>query len=176
MVEKIAMFIHVFGHKCTNREVQERFEHSGDTISWFFQQVLKASLFLHVGWVQLPPILNIIPDYITSNPNFTPYCIDCLGALDGIHIPVHISSKDCRSYQNQGRCLIQNILATCNFEVHFCYILPGWEGYAHDIRIFKDAIDRKGFVVPVGKYYYLFFLKSKRETIESKVLLIDFYF
>lgn len=32
---------------------------------------------------------------------------------------------------------------------------------AHDIRIFRDAIDRKEFVNPVGKYYCVFFLKKQ---------------
>lgn len=88
-LEKIAIFTHFFGHKYTNKEIQERFEHSGDTISWFSQQILKASLFLHVEWVQLPPIPNIIPDYITSNPKFKPYCIDSL-ALWLVFIYLHI--------------------------------------------------------------------------------------
>lgn len=78
VLEKIAIFMHFFGHRYTNKEIQERFEHSGDTISWSFQQILKASLFIHVEWVSLPQIPNIIPDYITSNPKFTPYCVDSL--------------------------------------------------------------------------------------------------
>ena len=153
ILEKIAMFMHVVGHKYTNREVQERFQHSGDTVSRCFQQVLKASLFLHAEWVKLPAMPHVLSDHITSNPKFTPYFNDCLGALDGTHVPAHISSDECRPYRNRNGCLTQNVLAACNFEMHFCYVLPGWEGSAHDSRVLKDAMDGKGFVIPVGKYW-----------------------
>lgn len=93
---------------------------------------------------------HILSDYITLNPKFTPYFNDCLGALDGTHVPAHISSEDYRPYRNRNRCLTQNVLAACDFEMHFCYILPGWRGSAHDSRVLKDAMSRKGFVVPEG--------------------------
>ena len=88
------------GHKYTNREVQERFQHSGDTISCCFQQVLKASLFLYAEWVKLPAIPHMLSNHITSNPKFTSYFNNYLGALDGTYVPAHISSDECRSYQN----------------------------------------------------------------------------
>ena len=37
--------------------------------------------------------------------------------------------------------------------MHVCYVLPRWEGSAHDSQVFKDVIDRKGFVISVGKYW-----------------------
>jgi DDE superfamily endonuclease len=36
--------------------------------------------------------------------------------------------------------------------MNFVYILPGWEGSAHDSRVLGDAITR-GFGAPPGKYY-----------------------
>lgn len=98
ILEKIAMFMHVMGHKYTNREVQERFQHSSNTISCCFQQVFKASLFLHAGWVKLPALPYVLSDYITLNPKFISYFNDCLGALDGTHVPEHIFSNEYRPY------------------------------------------------------------------------------
>lgn len=71
--------------------------------------------------------------------------------MDGTHIPAHISSNDCRPYRNRNGCLTQNVLVACDFEMHFCYIFPGWEGSAHDSRVLKDSMDGKGFVVLEGK-------------------------
>jgi hypothetical protein len=45
-----------------------------------------------------------------------------------------------------------NVLASCNFDLTFSYILAGWEGSAHDGRVFKDARN-KDFMIPDGKYY-----------------------
>ena len=30
----------------------------------------------------------------------------------------------------------QNIMAVCDFDMLFTFVWPGWEGTAHDIRIF----------------------------------------
>ena len=42
-------------------------------------------------------------------------------------------------YQNQKGFLSQNVLAACTFNMHFCYVLPGWEGSASDGHVFDDA-------------------------------------
>lgn len=36
----------------------------------------------------------------------------------------------------------QNILAVCNFNMEFTYFWAGWEGQAHDTRIFYEALGR----------------------------------
>jgi hypothetical protein len=36
--------------------------------------------------------------------------------------------------------------------MNFTYILPGWEGSAHDSRVLSDA-KRRGFGAPPDKYY-----------------------
>ncbi|KAH6776950.1 hypothetical protein C2S52_007623 [Perilla frutescens var. hirtella] len=38
--------------------------------------------------------------------------------------------------------------------MEFIYVLPGWEGSAHDSHVLRDAISRpNGFKVPKGCYY-----------------------
>jgi DDE superfamily endonuclease len=49
--------------------------------------------------------------------------------------------------------LTQNVLAVCDFEMEFRYILAGWEGSAHDGRVLQDAQTRHGFCTPKGKYW-----------------------
>lgn len=44
-----------------------------------------------------------------------------------------------------------NVLGVCSPEMEFIYVLPGWEGSAHDGRILRDAISRpNGLKVPKG--------------------------
>jgi hypothetical protein len=56
-------------------------------------------------------------------------------------------------YRNRKGTLSQNVLAVCNFELQFVYILAGWEGSAHDVRVLQDAQLSYGFVTPKGKYW-----------------------
>lgn len=44
------------------------------------------------------------------------------------------------------------MLAACDFNMNFTYVLPGWEGSAHDSRVLDDAMG-KGFSVPQGHHY-----------------------
>jgi len=42
-------------------------------------------------------------------------------------------------------------MAAVDFDMKFTYVLPGWEGSAHDVLILADAIERNyGFIVPEG--------------------------
>jgi hypothetical protein len=61
--------------------------------------------------------------------------------------------EDQPRYRNRKGTLSQNVLAVCDFDMRFLYILSGWEGSAHDGRVLNDALIRQGFKVPQGKYY-----------------------
>jgi len=44
-----------------------------------------------------------------------------------------------------------NVLGACTPNMEFTYVLPGWEGSAHDGRVLRDAISRpNGLKVPQG--------------------------
>ncbi|KAH6794473.1 nuclease HARBI1-like protein [Perilla frutescens var. hirtella] len=48
----------------------------------------------------------------------------------------------------------QNVLAACNFDLQFMYVLSGWEGSTHDSKLLSDALSRtNGLQVPQGKYF-----------------------
>jgi hypothetical protein len=34
----------------------------------------------------------------------------------------------------------QNVMAVCDFDMGFTFVLAGWPGSAHDMRVFKDAV------------------------------------
>ena len=36
----------------------------------------------------------------------------------------------------------QNVLAVVDFDLHFTYVLAGWEGSAHDSLALQDALSR----------------------------------
>ncbi|XP_043703968.1 uncharacterized protein LOC122654064 [Telopea speciosissima] len=94
---------------------------------------------------------------ITSNGSrFYPYFKDCVGAIDGSHIPTWVQVEQHRSFRDRHGCISQNILAACDFDKKFTYILAGWAGSASDSRILDNAIHRVGegrLVVPEDKFY-----------------------
>ena len=80
------------------------------------------------------------------------YFADVRGAIDGTHIAAYIPVKFQTPFRNRKRTLSQNVLAGCTFDMHFFYILPGWEGSANDSRVLDNAILR-GFPQLPGHIY-----------------------
>ena len=42
----------------------------------------------------------------------------------------------------------QNIMAACSFDMQFIFVMAGWEGTAHDGRLFQHAIYKKELNFP----------------------------
>ena len=153
ITEKIAMFLHVVAHHGSNRQVQERYQHSCSTVSCYFNKVLQTLLQLHVQYVCLPESPYLPCARISEDPKYIPYFDDCIGAIDGTHIPIHMLEGEGIPYQNRKNFTSLNVLAACDFDMQFTYILPKWEGSAHDGRVLGDAMNGKSFTIPKGKYY-----------------------
>ncbi|XP_028219661.1 protein ALP1-like [Glycine soja] len=97
---------------------------------------------------------STVPAKIRESTRFYPYFKDCIGAIDGTHIPASVKGRDVSSYRDRHGNISQNVLAACNFDLEFMYVLSGWEGSAHDSKVLSDALARKnGLKVPQGKYY-----------------------
>lgn len=153
IAQKFAMFVWVVGKAASNREVQDQFHHSGETVSRCFHQVLDALLLVHGRHVQQPDEITEIPDRIAESSEFTPFFDCCVGALDGAHIPIRIPLIESVPWINSRGDITQNALAVCDFNMKFTYIFPGWEGAAPNARVLGDAVSKKDFVVPKEGYY-----------------------
>lgn len=90
---------------------------------------------------------------ISENSKYIPYFADCLGAIDGIYIYAYINIDNQARYRNRKRELLHNVLAVCNFDLLFIYILPDWEESVYDGKVLADAITNKGFNQIPGKYW-----------------------
>jgi hypothetical protein len=83
------------------------------------------------------------------------YLYNCLGALDGtaikVTVPTHLKGR----YRSRKADIVTNVLGVCALDMQFIYMLPGWEGSAHDGRVLRDAISRpNGLRVPQGEFYF----------------------
>ena len=101
----------------------------------------------------LPDSNTPLANRIAKDPRYSPFFDDCIGALDGTHILAHVLTKDQDRYRNRKGTLSQNVLIVCNFDMRFVYLLPGWEGSAHDGRVLADAQSRHNLITPKGKYW-----------------------
>jgi hypothetical protein len=72
---------------------------------------------------------------------------------------VRAPSKDKPKYRTRKSKISMNVLDVCVLDMQFIYILPGWEGSAHDGHVLRDALTRpNGLKVPQGRYNFLCFI------------------
>jgi len=57
---------------------------------------------------------------------------NCIGAIDGTHIPITIPLKQQEPYRNRKQGLSQNMMVACDFDVKFVHVHAGWEGSAQE--------------------------------------------
>ena len=62
---------------------------------------------------------------------------ECVGAIDGTQVPVHIPLEMQGPFLNKKGTLSQALMAACGFDLNFQYVHPGWEGYTTDDAFFK---------------------------------------
>jgi len=145
----------IFIYMCmgmTNRRINERWQHSGETIFRVLRDVRLALLLCSDALIVGPKAGDQVDPYILHNPKFYPYFRDCIGAIDGSHIPAVVKLSEQPVYRNRKKFISQNILAAVNFAMVCIYLLVGWEGSAHDGKVLADATT-KGFPWVPGKYY-----------------------
>ncbi|KAH9774480.1 DDE Tnp4 domain-containing protein [Citrus sinensis] len=86
------------------------------------------------------------------------YLKDSIGAIDGtlIHACIPIDKQVPYRGRGRGECF-QNVMALCDFDMIFRYVVVGWEGTAHDSRVLTETIrnSRNNFPIPPPDKYYL---------------------
>jgi hypothetical protein len=107
---------------------------------------------MYSAYIKLPNENSPLAEEIASDPKLYPFLQDCLGAIDGTHIPACVPAAQRARYRSRKGEVTQNVLAACTFNMLFCYVLSGWEGSAADSTIFDDARG-KDFSIPKGKFY-----------------------
>ncbi|XP_039773332.1 putative nuclease HARBI1 isoform X2 [Panicum virgatum] len=155
--EMLAIFLYTVSGNESNRRGQNRFKHSGETISRKIDEVLNALMAMACDFIRpknpnFPSTHKRIRDDRRTYPHFK----DCIGALDGTHIRDSLSPEDQVRYIGKTGIPTQNVLAVCDFDMRFTYVSTGQPGSMHDTSVLYNAIkvDETFFPhPPQGKYY-----------------------
>ncbi|KAG5233162.1 protein ALP [Salix suchowensis] len=95
VIEKLAMFVFTIAVGASNRQVQERFQHSGETISRCINEVLEAVCLLAMDVIKpTDPDFMSIPSEIATNQRHMPHFKNCVGAIDGTHVRACVSAEN----------------------------------------------------------------------------------
>lgn len=139
-LEALGLFLWVVGGSMSVRQAEDRFERSLATIHNVFYRVLPCVISLAEDILKPrdPLFTNMHPRL--SNPRFYPFFKDCVGAIDGTHIPVIVPKDKLVQYTCRKGITTQNVMACCDFDMVFTFVLAGWPGSVHDMRVFDSAM------------------------------------
>lgn len=164
VVEKVAVFLYTLARGASNRDVKERFQHSGETISRIFHEVLEAVVGRKKNFRGLAadvikpmdPEFRDTPNPIKNDRRYYPFFKDCIGSIDGTHISACVPDALQRRFRNRKGFTSFNVMAVCDFDMCFTYVCAGWEGSAHDSRVLNHVLSKPELKFPrppIGKYY-----------------------
>ncbi|XP_020597493.1 uncharacterized protein LOC110037237 [Phalaenopsis equestris] len=155
--EVLAITLFILSQNESMRGAMERFQHSSETISRYFSIGLSALVSLSSHVIRASDYkFEHIPAEIARDARYMPFFKDCIGAIDGTHVDARIPNSDKVAFIGRCGSTTQNVMAVCDFNMCFTFVMAGWEGSAHDSRIFKSATrDPKSNFPhpPAGKYY-----------------------
>jgi hypothetical protein len=136
------------------RKLAERFQRSTETIDRVYHKVMKLFLCKSIYKSTIQSATEDTPPHISikSSRIYSPFFDNCVGAVDGTHIPVSPPASERASFRDRDKNLTQNVLAICNFDMRFTDILSGWEGSVADSTLWMEAISLGAVSIPRGKY------------------------
>ncbi|XP_077249152.1 uncharacterized protein LOC143888595 [Tasmannia lanceolata] len=150
--EQLAIFLHTISHNQQNRCMVVYCKRSGETISRYFNKVLRAILKLVDRFIK--PSSSNTPRQIRENDRWYPYFKDCIGAIDGTHIPAKVPADIKLCFIGRKGSPTQNVLAACDFDLKFTFVLAGWEGTVSDSRMLGDTLSNDARIIcHPGKFY-----------------------
>ncbi|WVZ94828.1 hypothetical protein U9M48_040672 [Paspalum notatum var. saurae] len=155
-IEALGMFLWMVGACQSVRQADNRLQRSLDTVHRNFEKVLKCLVKLAADIIRpLDPEFKTIHRRLQC-PRFSPHFNDCIGVIDGTHVEVVVPNDKMVQYLCRKGITTQNVLAVVDFDMRFTFVLAGWPGSVHDMRVFNDATNNYKARFPhppLGKYY-----------------------
>jgi hypothetical protein len=139
--EALAIFLFICGGNESNRRTQNRFKHSGETISRKFDEVLNALMKMARDFIRpKDPNFASVHKRIRNDKRAYPTFKNCIGALDGTHIRVSLPPDEQVRYIGKTGIPTQNVLAVCDFDMYYTYVSCGQPGSMHDTSVLYNAL------------------------------------
>ena len=137
--EALAQFLWTLGSRQPTDNVADRFEHSRSTINKKFKEVLFCVYRMAGDYIQPKDRSFTQVHDSLKKTRFWPHFKDSIGAIDGTHIECVVPASEQPKYRNRKGSTTQNVMAICDFDMRFMFVVAGWPGSVHDTRVLNDA-------------------------------------
>ncbi|XP_023156697.1 uncharacterized protein [Zea mays] len=180
-MEPLAIFLVTCGHSWSNTCLQNKFKHSGETITRKFMEVLCCVVSMSNQYIRpKDPNFRNVHSRIRNDPRMWAHFKDCIGAIDGTHICANPPPQDFLRYLGRFGKATQNVMAVVDFDMRFTFASIGQPGSMHDTSVLYNAlqIDEDIFPhSPLGNciFYLSLFISYFRNYVDVLNLLGKYY-
>jgi hypothetical protein len=152
--ERLGIFLYAVTSDLSMRKLAERFQRSTETIHRAYHHVLHCLISKPIYTSHIKSATESIPIHpkIQYSWQYNKYFNDCIGAVDGTHIPISPPYEKREPWRDRDGNLTQNVLAVCNFNMEFTDLLCGWSGSTADSTLWIKAVRAGAVSIPKGKY------------------------
>lgn len=151
--EQLGIYLYAVVTDLSMRNLAEPFQRSTESIQRTYHKVMKCFLNQSLYSSIIQSATSTTPTHESIEDSRT-YGVfeDCIGAIDGTHIPVSPPHDERAPWRDRSGNLSQNVLAICNFDMKFTDVLVGWEGSTADSTLWVEAHRENAVHIPDGKY------------------------
>ncbi|KAL0014537.1 hypothetical protein SO802_001606 [Lithocarpus litseifolius] len=122
--EAVGMFLLIVGHNVRIRVIEDRLQHSTETVDRQIKEILRAICRLG-KFIIRPSQSNEVHPRIANNTKFFPYFKKCIGTIDGTYISAWAPTSKLVSYKNRKATITHNIMCACDFDMKFTFVYTG---------------------------------------------------
>jgi hypothetical protein len=138
--ESLAMFMWIVGGPQSFSQAENHFTRSLWTVHTKFHEVLRCLRKLAKDNIKpRDPTFSTEHDKVRED-RFWPYFKGVIRAIDGSHVRVLVPTDEVVNHTCRHGYSSQNILAICDFDMRFTFVVGGWPGSAHDTQILNHAL------------------------------------
>jgi hypothetical protein len=124
-IEALGMFLWILGALQSVRQADDRFERSLATVHSMFYRVLKCVVKYADDIIKSRDPEFTIRHRRVMNRRFYPEFKDCIGAIDGSHMPYVVPADKFVQHLCRKVLTTQNVMAVCDFDMIFTFVLAG---------------------------------------------------
>lgn len=148
-VESLAMFLWIVGGPQAFAQAENRFVRSLWTVHMKFKEVLLCLRKLAKDNIKPRDPTFSTEHAKVKDARFWPHFKGAIGAIDGSHVPVSVPADEVVNHTCRHGYTSQNVLAICDFDMRFTFVVAGWPGSAHDTRVLNHALTKFADQFPV---------------------------